>query len=74
MSLPQTFDLAHRMCPTAYLVVVGTKADLRTKECVTTAEAEVITVTSIMCSFCVYVHVPRPIYMYLKLFSNQKQL
>ncbi len=40
-SLSETFDLIHRLCPTAYPVVIGTKADLRTAESVTTEKAEV---------------------------------
>ena len=40
-NLTETIDIAHRMCPTAYLVIIGTKADLRTDGCVSTAEAEV---------------------------------
>ncbi len=41
LALSDTFDMVHRMCPTAYMIVIGTKADLRTSTSVTPEEAEV---------------------------------
>ena len=41
MDLPQLLEMSHRVCPTAHVVVIGTKADLRKPHHVTTEEAEV---------------------------------
>ena len=41
LALAETFDMVHRMCPTAYMVVIGTKADLRASNSVTPEDAEV---------------------------------
>lgn len=41
MKLAESIEKAHRTCPTAYIVIIGTKADLRTANDVSTAEGEV---------------------------------